>query len=232
MNLTNESLTIPNPDPSNRGEATVLTLKYDMTRVFDAENRIAEISWLSTSRAPELLTKLSLALIDLGKYLSDLSYREAVAKRKARERRAVVVIEVIPSKLAEKKLSNNDTNREAVVDLDPEYSAASDVHSQIEAAFILVREKLRGMESAINAAKKVLDTLPAPWVPNPNLVTVPYVQPTTFPDPYIDPNQQWPKITYTTDTGTYTGDPEKTVAPLNRPNPPTTTTRFAVGKAR
>lgn len=215
MNLTKELLTIPNPDPQGQS----IVLKYDMLRVHEAEARVAEISFLSTSKAPELLTKLNLALQDLGNHLADLGYRESVAKRKMRERRAVVVIEIIPGKLAEKKLANNDTNREAVVDLDPEYSISSDVLSQIEAAFVLVREKLRSIESAINSAKKVLDTLPSH--PNTSLVT--YVGTSTgtnsFPQvdfPQVD--QNFPDTNITTNINTNTTN--------------TNTTRFEIGKVK
>lgn len=213
-------------------------IKYDMKRVFEAESRIEEISFVSTTKAPELLTKFSLAMKDLGEHLADLGYRESVAKRKMRERRAVVVMEVIPAKLAEKKLSNNDTNREAVIELDPEYSAATDVLNQIEASFVLVREKLRGIESAINSTKKVLDTLPAPWTPNPSLTTPLYVPPHPVSVPYIQtvPLQPAPpyEITCTPGPATIAGSgvvyptqPPKTVTAAPPP-----TTRFEIGKAR
>lgn len=169
MNLTKETLSIPNPDP--QGKTLVIT--YDMLRIHEAEARVPEISFLSFTKAPELLTKFSLAMQDLGNYLADLGYRESVAKRKLRERRAVVVVEVIPSKLAERKLANNDTNREAIVELDPEYSVSTDILNQIEAAFVLVREKLRAIESAINCTKRVLDTLPN-FLLNSNLNTTMY----------------------------------------------------------
>lgn len=231
MNLTRETLTIPNPDP--RGDSIVI--KYDMRRVFEAEARIEEISFISNSKAPELLTKFSLAMKDLGEHLADLGYRESVAKRKMRERRAVVVMEVIPGKLAEKKLSNNDTNREAVIELDPEFSATTDVLNQIEASFILVREKLRGIESAINSTKKVLDTLPAPWTPNPNLVT-----PLNAPQPYITPYsvpfvQPHPFPTTPPYEVTCTDSPESQVvvaAPSKTVTAAPSNTRFQIGKAR
>ena len=231
MNLTRENLTIPNPDP--RGDSIVI--RYDMKRVFEAEARIEEISFISNTKAPELLTKFSLAMKDLGEHLADLGYRESVAKRKMRERRAVVVMEVIPAKLAEKKLSNNDTNREAVIDLDPEYSAATDVLNQIESSFILIREKLRGIESAINSTKKVLDTLPAPWTPNPSLVTPlyqPYQQPVNVP--FVQPSPFPPALPYeiTCTEPTTVQSVGVAAAPRKTETVVPTSTRFQIGKAR
>lgn len=229
MNLTNEALTIPNPDP--RG--TSIVIKYDMKRVFEAEARIEEISFISNTKAPELLTKFTLAMKDLGEHLADLGYRESVAKRKMRERRAVVVMEVIPAKLAEKKLSNNDTNREAVIELDPEFSAATDVLNQIEASFVLVREKLRGIESAINSTKKVLDTLPAPWTSNPNLVSPLYQQPISVPFIQTIPATPTPPYEITCTPGSEVIYQPTTIYPTAKPTTTTVpTTRFEIGKAR
>lgn len=154
MHLTNSELSIPNPKKD--GE---LRLKFAMSNISAAETRVPEIAFVTPQKGPELMALFSLALRDLSGHIAQLHYHSAVAAKQKRQRRAVVVTEVIPSKLAEKKLSNNDTNREAVVELDPEYSAISDVEIEIEAAFVFVREKLRSMESNLNAVKKSLDAI-------------------------------------------------------------------------
>jgi len=168
MKLTENELQLPNPDPSD----TNLTLRYNMTKISRAESRLHEIAFVTPSKGAELLSVLNEALRDLGNHLGDLSYRESVAKLQVKRRRAVVVLEVIPTKLAEKKLSANDTNREAIIDLDPEYAILCDVQAQLEAGFVFIREKLRSMESAINSVKKTLDmtAMLNTYTPNPNLV--------------------------------------------------------------
>jgi hypothetical protein len=150
--ITNNNLSIPNP--KNDGS---VRLMYNLENVIAAESRLHEIAFVTPSKGPELLTLFSVALRDLSTYVADLQYQCALASKKKRERRAVVVTEIIPVKLAEKKLSNNDTNREAVVELDPEFSAWCDVEAEVEAAYTYVREKFRNMESHLNAVKRALD---------------------------------------------------------------------------
>jgi hypothetical protein len=180
-----------------------------MTPVYAAESRMDEIATVTPQRGPELLSVFNQALRVLGEHLADLSYQESLAKRKVRERRAVVVLEVIPTKLAEKKLSNNDTNREAVIDLDPEYAVLSDVQNQIEAAFVLIREKLKSTESAINSTKKSLDMTSnlSNYMPNTQLVT-PLQQPQDsfkIQIPDINPTQTPLGTTGSTGTGLVIG---------------------------
>lgn len=166
MHLNNEQLSVPNPRKD--GE---LRIRFDMRNVFRAEGRVEEIAFVTPTKGPELMATMSVALRDLSGYLAQLHYLSGVASKKKRERRAVVVAEIIPSKLAEKKLSNNDTNREALVELDPEYSAICDVELEVEAGFIYIREKFRSVESHLNAIKRSLDATAQflSYSPNQNL---------------------------------------------------------------
>lgn len=150
--IKDNQLSIPNPKANGS-----LRISYDLTNVLAAETRLHEIAIVTPTKGPEMLMLFSLGLRDLSGYVSDLQYQSSVASKKKRERRAVVVVDIIPTKLAEKKLSNNDTNREAVIELDPEYSVWCDVEAEIEAAYTYVREKFRNMESHLNAVKRALD---------------------------------------------------------------------------
>jgi hypothetical protein len=152
MHLNQNELSIPNP--KKEGD---LRLKFDMRSTFAAESRVEEIAFVTPSKAPELMATMSAALRDLSSHLAHLHFHAGIAAKKVRERRAVVVTEIIPTKLAEKKLSNNDSTREAIIELDPEYSAVSEVELEVEAAQIFVREKFRSVESHLNAIKKSMD---------------------------------------------------------------------------
>lgn len=175
MDLTRDSLTIPNPRP---GE---LRLKYDLSLVSYAEDRIEEIAFVTPHKGPELLATFSKALRELSRHLAHLHYQCSVASKKRRHRRAVVVIDVVPTVLAEKKLTNNETNREAIVELDPEFSAVCDVEGEVEAAYVFIREKYRTLESCLNAVKKSMDASSSMlnFIPNHDLVQVPGQQPQT-----------------------------------------------------
>lgn len=169
MHINQQELTIPNPN--KQGD---LRLRFDLKNLFSAESRVEEIAFVTPQKGSELLAVFSVALRDLSTYLAQLHYHCATASKKKRERRAVVVVEVIPSKLAERKLSNNDSSREAIIELDPEYSAVCDVENEVEAAFIFVREKFRTIESHLNAIKKAMDaTANLVSMANPALVQTP-----------------------------------------------------------
>ena len=163
MQLTRETLSIPNPDGNS------LRINYRMDRIYDAETLYEMIARVSPVNAPQMLQSFTVALKDLGDHLGDLTWRESIAKRKVRERRAILLIEMVPVRLVEKKLSNNDSHREALVDSDPLYNELMSVQDEIEASFILVREKYRTCENAINNVKKLLDNLQ--YGQNPELVT-------------------------------------------------------------
>lgn len=181
MHIDNQILTIPNPNK----QKTAVRIQFDLRTLFTAETRVEEIACVTPLKGPELMAVFSVALRDLSTYLAQLHYHCATASRIKRERRAVVVTEVIPTKLAERKLSNNDSTREAIIELDPEYSAISDMENEVEAAFIFVREKLKTIESHLNALKKAMDaTSSLVSLPNPNLI-----QTQTPPEPVsVAPN--------------------------------------------
>jgi hypothetical protein len=206
MDFTQKELSIPNPV----GAGGTVRSRFDLSNVMTAELRVSEIASVNAHKAPELLSVFALAMRDLSTHFAQLQYLSSVAARKKRERRAVVVLEIIPGKLAEKKVSNNDTNREAVIELDPEYAALCDVEAEVEAAYVYVREKARNMESHLNAVKKILDSATG-------------FTPSTWVVPNTIPNSQ---------VGYYDDNPERTAA---TPPPQITTTttnpRFKIGKA-
>jgi hypothetical protein len=177
MDITRTELSIPNPRTGGD-----LRLRYSLNSVRNAEDRVHEIAIVTPTKGPELLSVFSLALKDLSDHLPQLHYQSTISSKKRRERRAVVVLEVVPRLLAEKKLTNNETNREAIVEQDPEFSVLTDVEAEIEAAYIYVREKYRTIESHLNAVKKSMDAGAnmLNFLPNPNLVQVPNQEPTNI----------------------------------------------------
>lgn len=180
MHINAQELTIPNPN--KLGD---LRLRFDLKTLFAAETRVEEIAFITPLKGAELMSVFSAALRDLSTYLAQLHYHSATAAKKKRERRAVVVVDLIPAKLAERKLSNNDSSREAIIELDPEHSVLCDIENEVEAAFVFVREKFRSIESHLNAVKKAMDATaglvgmanpllvqPAPAAPVPTTTTI------------------------------------------------------------
>lgn len=130
--------------------------QYDMTVINQAEDRVHEIAVVTPTKAPELMALFSRACFTLSRHLASMYLGYQNAKKATANRKAVMIIDVIPTKIAEKKLSQNDATRQAFLDLDSEYSEALDKENQFEAAVMLVKRKIEDMEGALNAVKKVL----------------------------------------------------------------------------
>lgn len=161
-----KQLVVPNPLKD------LAPLVYDLEVVSGAEERINEIAVVTPTKAPELLALFSQSCLQLARCLGDLYLQYSFAKRRVSERRAIMIIDVIPEKLKDKKLPQNEMNRQALLDLDEEYSRAILVENQLDAALELIKNRLRLMEGNISAVKKVIGDTSKTYIRyNPNLIT-------------------------------------------------------------
>jgi len=129
---------------------------YDMTLPNQAEARVQEIAYVTRPKAPELISVFARACFVLSRHLTSIYLGHQMAIKAAANRRAVLLIDVIPGILAEKKLTSNDANRNSLITLDPEYDRLSTAEVEFEAALLYVKRKIEDMESALNATKKVV----------------------------------------------------------------------------
>ena len=129
---------------------------YDMSQPNQAESRVQEIAYVTRQKAPELISVFARACFVLSRHLTAIHLAHQMAVKAAANRRAVLLIDVIPSILAEKKLASNESNRESLITLDPEYDKLSTVEIEFEAALLYMKRKIEDMESALNATKKVV----------------------------------------------------------------------------
>jgi hypothetical protein len=165
-------LIIPNP------KKELTPIRYDMRVINYAEGRVSEIAIVTATKAPELMATFSKACFELGRHFSDLHLQHRLAKKRLNDRKAVLILDSIPDKIQEKKaakkdVSNNEDTRQAIMDLDPEYSEAWVAEAQTEAALLLIERKVKDMEGALNAVKKILgETYGIFHRPNPNMNNV------------------------------------------------------------
>jgi hypothetical protein len=132
--------------------------RYDLTLVNQAEARAHEIATVTPITAPELLSLYCRASFSLGRYLHDLYLAHQRAVKMTANRKAVMIIDVIPSLVeSSKKTSQNADVRQGYVDLDPEYSNLLDIETQYEAGLMYFKRKIEDMENGINSIKKVID---------------------------------------------------------------------------
>lgn len=164
MNLSQFELAVPSPKGGH--------VKYDMTKVAEAEARVHEIAIVTPAKAPELMATFSEACFTLGRYAASLFLQHRLAEKRTEDRKAVLIVDVIPTLLEEKKLGSNETNRQALLNLDQEYSDSTVAEAETEAALIYVERKLRDMEGALNAVKRAAEIMNAiQYRANPNLST-------------------------------------------------------------
>ena len=197
--------------------------QYDMTVPNEAEQRVHEIAFVTRPKAPELMATFSKACFALGRHLPDVLLGHLLAGQAVARRKAVLTIDVVPAKLAEKKLASNAETRQALLDIDPEYNAAVETELRFEAALMYFKLKIKDMDAALNAIKKaVSDTDQIYNRPNYNSMNTNMDGDASQAAPKPWPQDEWDL------------NEDRVSAPPSPPTNVTTTTQsgFKIGKAR
>ncbi len=150
MILTETQLVCPVGRP---GDAPLI---IDMAAIVAAERRQQEVASLSKLKAPELLWIFNKNWLDLNSLLARLQLEKNVAQKELEKRKAILLLDVIPEKLKERKIPSNDANREAFITLDEEYSRLEDTFMQITAVVKYLEGKLKSFENAYSSVKKLV----------------------------------------------------------------------------
>jgi len=155
--------------PAGRKDSGPLIV--DLGAILTAEARQAEIAFVTPQKAPELLREFNEAWRNLHKLTVQLAAEKLAAERQTANRRAVLLVDTVPSILKEKHLTSNDANRDAIITLDAEYQALLETEDQLTAIVAYLRGKLTSFENAFSAVKKIMseDTYNMQARQNPNL---------------------------------------------------------------
>lgn len=146
--------TLEIPDPVKSGSV----VRFDLSEVHAAEARIREISTVNGPRAQELMGTFSKACFTLGRILPTIHMNHRLAEKRVGDRLAVIVVDLMGEIIRTKDLANNDTTRKAILALDAEHSQAVEDEIKTQAVLIYVERKLRDMEGAFHAVKKIHET--------------------------------------------------------------------------
>ena len=151
----------------------------DMKQIYIAYNRLNEIAFVNSARAPELLVLFTKAYLDTHRYYSLLEYELSVANRKAEEAKAIAILDKLPEVSVSKgwattrsPLGSEDI-RQAFLAKDLDYQKALDLVENIKAHSVYLKGLLKGFENAYNSVKKIIGNevnRPNPYLPisNPN----------------------------------------------------------------
>ncbi len=137
---------LPNSEP----------LVFDMKAIRFAENRTEEIASITPGKAPELMAVFNQAYAELVSMVSAVEYEYETACRKSREIKAVIVLDKVPSILKERGLQTNETTRQAIIDLDPDYQSAQETETILHSFKTLLEGKKKSIEMSYTAVKKIL----------------------------------------------------------------------------
>jgi hypothetical protein len=137
-------------------------LVIDLTHVYEIENRIEEVAFVTTAKAPELMARFNEAYLYVHKHISLLEYELNRAEREANKVRAIILLDKVSVILEQKGLlsgksrAGSEDLRTAILDQDEEYQDALDQTQKIKCVIELLKGKLKGFEMAYTSTKKIL----------------------------------------------------------------------------
>jgi hypothetical protein len=156
INITDKVLNVP------RGIPGLAPLQIDLTNVYKAESRIPEVAFVTPQKAPELLATFIDAYQSLSKHLVAVDFERSQAERAAGKVRASILLDKLAGILQEKGLATSrspmgsEDVRQAILDSDPEYTAALDKIDALSAAVELIKGKVKSIEMAYTSVKKII----------------------------------------------------------------------------
>jgi hypothetical protein len=139
-----------------RGTPGKEPLIIDIASILAAERRQDEVAIVTKFKAPELLAEFNRSWRKLHDQTTELAAELLDAGKALEKRRSVLLLEIVPSKLKERGLVNNDAHRAAVINLDPQFQALQDTYDQIEAALEWLKGKAKFFENAYHSVKKIM----------------------------------------------------------------------------
>ncbi len=146
-----------------RGTPNLDPLEFELTDLIKAEQRKSEISYVNKETGPELLMTFNESYCSAKRMMNQVNVEYLQAKKYADQRRAVVILDVVPEVLKAKGLASarspggSEDLRKAVLDLDTEHTALCDKVQALEAAYEFLNIKAKGFEMAYHAVKKIFD---------------------------------------------------------------------------
>lgn len=158
-----------------QGEAPI---EIDLREILRVEARQIDVQYVTPGKAPELLTTFNIAWRDLHQAISMLELEKLRAQKSLDKRRATILLDVVPGVLKEKGVASTVDNRQAVIDLDPEYVECKERVDSIQCAIDFLAGKLKSFERAHQSVSRIMnhDTYNMSSKENPRLTHTPSEQ--------------------------------------------------------
>lgn len=132
---------------------TPILLQLKKTK--EAVERISDVAVLNPSILPGLLATLLTGLSELNKAMSIIGLEIVNAEHKANRRKATLILDEMPRILLEKGIKSSEDVRNAILDLDYEYSQLREQKDMLEAVFENLKIKSKNIEHALYSCKTI-----------------------------------------------------------------------------
>jgi succinate dehydrogenase flavin-adding protein (antitoxin of CptAB toxin-antitoxin module) len=164
-----------------KGDGTGFT-SVNLSQIARHESRLADVSFVNPSSAPELLSALNRGCLDLNKIATQLSFEKAKAKNEHERARSRAILECNDAKLLEMGHSKGSADlRKALVEVDPEVIDTKDRLDKIDAALDLIRGKTNAFRDQHSAVRKLVSS---------NWIASPHYGDANRPQPFQGPNSK------------------------------------------
>ena len=129
---------------------------FDLSDVYEAQDRIEEVAFVTPHKAPELLAYFNKVWLKVDEISNLLEMEMAEAKKNVAVKRSEIILDRCEAIFKEKGLKASADLRQAVVDADPDYITLVDIQNSLEAAIAFLSGKQKGIEMAYGSVRKIL----------------------------------------------------------------------------
>lgn len=152
-----------------RGKKGLPPLALDMTNIYQAEDRLMEVSYANDSTASELMGYFNAVCNTTTKYIAWIEYEIVEATREYDLAKATVVLDKMPAEVQKYKdagIKSNEDFRNALIVRDADCQARQEILGQLEAVKKLLESKSWSFIRAFNATKSVVERRSGTPIPN------------------------------------------------------------------
>lgn len=150
MLINTTDLVVPAGDINERD------ITIDLAAILRSEIRQDEVAIVTAAKAPELLAEFNRSWRDVHASIARLEAEKNKAEKAVKNRRGVLLLEVIPQRLEAMGVKSATDIREAIIDTDAEHSKLADRFDQLKAAIFYLKGKLESFENAYTSVKKLI----------------------------------------------------------------------------
>ncbi len=150
--MAERALVLTCPRGTDDGE-----INLPIASVLRAEARQAEVALVNKLTAPELLTAMNRAWLDVSQMAIAVTSHLNAAQKRVDKRKAIILLDEVPKLMEQKGIAKaNEDVRQAALTLDEEYQLLVDRTQRIEAVLELLKLKARAFENAFTSVKRIL----------------------------------------------------------------------------